>query len=501
MVGRKELRPEDYLRILRRRWPLLLVLAAMGGVAGYVAAHFLPKRYTSQTVVLVQQPTVPGDYVKPVVSQDVTQRMAAMQQQILSRTRLEPIMQQFGLYRKEAGRVPVDQLVENLRKAITVSPVTSMAGTGGGLPGFSVSVTLEDARLAQQVCSSITSMFMEKNLQLRQQQAEDTTDFLGKQLEGAKAKLDDQDSRLAEFKRRYAGSLPDEAQTTFNVLAGLTSQLEATRDALNRAQQDKTYIESTLSQQLDNWKSAPAGQSPETLDHQLAALQQKLEGLHSKYTDNYPDVVNTEADIADLKREIAASKNASTSSNEGPAEHAAEPPQIQQSREQIRQLTQVIQERTAEQQGIQQKINVYEARVQSIPGIEQQYKELTRDYQTALDFYTDLLRKRTQSAMGTDLERRQEGEQFLVLDPANLPEGPSFPNNRLFAFGGFAGGIGLGLALAYFFEIQDSSLRSEHDVESTLHLTVLATIPAMASKPSRTKTRFTELDSSARKRA
>jgi polysaccharide chain length determinant protein (PEP-CTERM system associated) len=500
MVGQKELKPEDYLRILRRWWPLLLVLAVMGGAAGYVSARFLPKRYTSQTLVLVQQPTVPGDYVKPVVSQDITQRMAAMQQQILSRTRLEPIIQQFGLYQKESRRVAADQLVENLRKAITVTPVSSMAGTGGGLPGFSVSVTLEDARLAQQVCSSITSMFMEKNLQLRQQQAEDTTDFLGKQLEGAKAKLDDQDARLAEFKRRYTGSLPDEAQTNFNVLVGLTSQLEATRDALNRAQQDKTYMTSTLSQQLDNWKSSPAGQSPETLDHQLAALEQRLDGLHSKYTDNYPDVVNTVADIAELKREIAESKNA-TSPSKGPAEHATEPPQIQQSRQQLRQLDLVIQERTTEEQEIQQKINVYEARVQSIPGIEQQYKELTRDYQTALDFYTDLLRKRTQSAMGTDLERRQEGEQFLVLDPANLPERPSFPNNRLFAFGGFAGGTGLGLALAFFFELQDSSLHSEHDVESTLRLTVLATIPVMASKPSRTKARFTELSASARNRA
>ena len=176
----KELGLNDYISILRRRWPLILTLGILGSVCGYMVSRYLPKRYTSQTLVLVQQPTVPVDYVRPVVSQDITQRMAAMQQQILSRTRLQPIIQQFGLYQKDAARVPEDQLVENLRKAITVSPVLNMAGTGGGLPGFTVSVTLDDPHLAQQICSSITSMFMEKNLQLRQEQAEDTTQFLGK---------------------------------------------------------------------------------------------------------------------------------------------------------------------------------------------------------------------------------------------------------------------------------------------------------------------------------
>jgi polysaccharide chain length determinant protein (PEP-CTERM system associated) len=490
----RELNLNDYIGILRRRFLVILALAIGGGTGGYMAAHYLPKRYTSQTVVLVQQPTVPGEYVRPVVSQDVTQRMAAMQQQILSRTRLEPIIQQFGLYQKAAAHVPADQLVDNLRKAITVSPVSSMAGTGGGLPGFTVGVTLDDAHLAQQVCSSITSMFMEKNLQLRQEQAEDTTEFLGKQLEEAKAKLDDQDSKLAEFKRHYIGSLPDEEQANFNILVGLTSQLEATRDGLNRAQQDKTYYESVLSQQLAAVQANPGGSNPDALEQQLATLEQSLEVLRSKYTDNYPDVIKTRHDIAILKQTIAGAEKPNASQPDK-SERVIEPAQVHQLREQLRQLDEAIKERTTQQEEIQKKINVYESRVQAVPAVEQEYKEITRDYQTALDFYTDLLRKRSQSAMATDLERRQEGEQFLVLDPANLPERPSFPNNRLFAFGGFGGGLGLGLALSYFLEMQDTSIRSERDVESELRLPVLAMIPTINGKPSKAKGQILSLGS------
>src|SRR6202043_4156839 len=120
-------------------------------------------------------------------------------------------------------------------------------------------------------------------------------------------------------------------------------------------------------------------------------------------------------------------------------------------------------QKTKEQEKIQQAIKLYQDRVQSSPVVEQQYKELTRDYQTALDFYNDLLKKRDQSAMATDLEHHQEGEQFRVLDPANLPDKPSFPNRPLFALGGLAGGLGLGLAIAFALEMKDTSMRSERD--------------------------------------
>jgi polysaccharide chain length determinant protein (PEP-CTERM system associated) len=323
-------------------------------------------------------------------------------------------------------------------------------------------------------------MFMEENLKLRQAQAQQTTKFLGNQLVDAKAKLDEQDARLADFKRRYLGSLPDEEQAILNILTGLTAQLDATTQALNRAQQDRTFTDSMLAQQTANWEAGQNGKNPETLEAELANLQAQLATLKSKYTDNYPDVVRVKNDIAAVEQKIAAeTDDVKTLPTEKTVKNSVEPAQMQSMRSQIRQYDQTIKELTARQEGVQQQIKLYEGRVQSSPAIEQQYKELTRDYQTALEFYNDLLKKRDQSAMATDLEQSQQGEQFQVLDPANLPDSPSYPKKLLFSMGGLGGGLGLGVALSLFMELKDTTFRSEKDIEALLHLPVLAMVPAI----------------------
>lgn len=475
----KELAPEDYVGIFRRRWLLVIALGIAGGAAGYGVTHFLPKKYKSQTLVLVQQQTVPGDYVKAVVEGDTSQRLASMKQEILSRSRLEQIIQQFGLYRDVISTVPMGDLVENMRKAIDVTPIAPMAETRSqGLPGFYVTVTFSDARTAQQVCAAITSMFMEENLKRRQDQAQQTTKFLGSQLADAKAKLDAQDAKLAEFKRHYIGALPDEEQTNLNLLTGLTSQLDATTQALSRAQQDRAFTESMLAQQTASWQATQNGQNPETAGQQLSLLQAQLATLKSKYTDDHPDVVKAKEEIENLKRKLATEdEEKKVTAADKPARTTGEPGSIQTLRSQIHQYENVTKEMTARQESIQQQIRLYQGRVQSSPAVEQQYKELTRDYTTALEGYNDLLKKRDQSAMATDLEQSQQGEQFQVLDPANLPENPSFPNKLLFTAGGLAAGLALGAAIGLFLELQDTSLRNEKDVEKLLHLPVLAMVP------------------------
>ena len=480
-MTQRELTPADYLAMLRRRWVLIMVLTVVGGPLAYGVSRFLPNRYKSTTLVLVQQPSVPSEIVKPVDTTDIGQRLASMQQQILSRTRLEPIIRQFGLYAADVNRVSMEELVGRLQKAIDVTPILPMAETRAReLPGFYVAVTLDDPRAAQGVCTAVTSMFIEENLRLRQQHSEDTTQFLVQQLVDAKAKLDEQDGRLAAFKTRYIGSLPDEEKTNLNLLMGLTSQLDAATQALARAQQDKTFAESMLTQQIGAWQAAQSGRSPETMDQQLAALQVQLAGLQSRYTDDYPDVIKAKNDIAALKKKIAENEEQKKQTVPDKSQKSTiEPAQVAQLRAQIHNYDQVIAEKAREQEQIKQQIRVYQDRVQSSPIIEQQFKELTRDHQTALDFYNDLLKKRDQSAMATDLEHHQEGEQFRVLDPANLPNKPAFPNRPLFALGGLGGGLGLGLAIAFLLEMKDTSMRSERDVEFTLRLPVLAMVPAI----------------------
>ena len=479
-MTQRELTQADYIAILRRRWVLITVLALVGAPLAYGVSRFLPNRYKSQTLVLVEPPTVPTDFVKPVITTEINERLASMQEEILSRTRLEPIIHQYGLYSGDVSRLPPDALVARLQKDIEITPIQPMAETRSQeLPGFHIIVTLDSPQTAQEVCSAVTHMFIEESIRLRQQRSEDTTQFIAQQLIDAKAILDEQDTRLAAFKSRYIGSLPDEEQGNLNVLMGLTSQLDAATQALARAQQDKSFAESMLTQQLGAWQAAQSGASPQTMDAQLPALQTQLANLQARYTDDYPDVGKTKNEIAALQKKIADTDSPKASNDGKPAKTASEPAQIVQLRAQVHTTDQVIAEKTKEQAKIQQEIKVYQDRVQSSPGVEQQYKELTRDYQTALEFYNDLLKKRDQSTMATDLERHQEGEQFKILDPANLPDQPSFPNRPAFTLGGFGGGLALGMVIAFFLESRDTSFRTERDVEFALRLPVLAMVPAI----------------------
>jgi polysaccharide chain length determinant protein (PEP-CTERM system associated) len=478
-MTQRELTQADYIAILKRRWVLITVLAVIGAPLAYGVARVLPNRYKSQTLVLIEPPTVPTDFVKPVITTEINARLASMQEEILSRTRLEPIIHQYGLYSGDVNRVPPDALVARLQRDIEITPIQPMAETRAQeLPGFHIIVTLDNPRTAQEVCSAVTHMFIEESIRLRQQRSEDTTQFLAQQLVDAKAKLDEQDSKLAAFKSRYIGSLPDEEQGNLNLLMGLTSQLDAATQALARAQQDKSFAESMLTQQEGAWQASQSGTSPQTMDSQLTLLQTQLANLQARYTDDYPDVVKTKSAIAALQKKIADSDTPKASDSK-PGKTASEPAQVAQLRAQVHTTDQVIAEKTREQAKIEQAIKVYQDRVQSSPAVEQQYKELTRDYQTALDFYNELLKKRDQSAMATDLERQQEGEQFKILDPANLPDQPSFPNRPAFALGGLAGGLALGIGLAFLLESRDTSFRTERDVEFALKLPVLAMIPSI----------------------
>ncbi|MFY9688564.1 MAG: Wzz/FepE/Etk N-terminal domain-containing protein [Candidatus Acidiferrales bacterium] len=480
-MTQRELTPADYIAMLRRRWVLIAIFAVVGPPLAYGISRFIPPQYTSETVVLVQPPTVSTKFVEPLETLDVSERLASMKEQIFSRTRLEPIIRQFGLYSQDIDRVSMDTLVARLQEAIDVTPVQPMAETrANNLPGFFVDVTFSDPRVAQEVCTAVTSMFIEENLRISQQNSQVTTDFLSQQLADAKKNLDDQDSKLAAFKGSHLDSLPDEEQTNLNLLTNLTSQLDAATQALSRAQQDKSFAESLLTQQIGAWQASRNGAGSNVLEEQVAALQVQLTNLQARYTDDYPDVIKTKNDIAELEKKIAENDSRTdTNSDKVKTGSIGEPAQVTQLRAQIHSYDQLIAEKASDQEKIKEQIKVFEGRVQSSPVVEEQYKELTRGYQTALDSYNDLLKKQSDAMMAKELQQEQEGEQFRVLDPANLPTTPSSPKPLRFALGGLGGGLAVGLGLAFLLEMRDSSLRSERDAEFALRLPVLAVVPSI----------------------
>ena len=484
MITNRELTMDDYSAMLRRRLKMILIPALVAPLIGFLISFALTPKYTSQSLILVEDQKVPVGYVKPVVTEDLTQRIATIQQQVLSRNRLQPMIERLGL--AKGGR-SVDDVIDDIRLNLSVQPVAptfvdptaakKKPGQGSDVPGFYVQYTANNPREAQQICGALTSMMLEENLKAREQVAQSTNDFLSHQIEEAKRDLNDQDRKLAEFKKQYMGQLPGDSDNNLKLLMGLNSQLDANTQTLNRAQQDKTYTESLLSQQLATWKSSQSSTNPTTLEQQLASLQAQLMSLQSRYTDDHPDVVKTKADIAEVKRQLKAANAASPETVNDDKAGMAEPPEIRQLRMQVHQYDAAITQATREQKRLQDEIRNYQGKVALSPGIEEQYKLLTRDYDSAEKFYNDLLAKKSESEMQTDMERRQQGEQMRLLNPANLPDAPSFPNRLLFAGGGLAAGLGIGVALALFLELRDKSIRTEQDVEAILNIPTLVSLP------------------------
>lgn len=321
-------------------------------------------------------------------------------------------------------------------------------------------------------------MFMEQNATNRVDKSNKATQFFTDQVEEARQKLDEQDKKLAEFKRAHPVEGPDREQTNLALLAGTNTQLDSINQALVRAQQDKTLTETLLGQQEANWKASQVGQqNPESQEQELTTLQDQLAVLLTKYTPEHPDVIKVKTQIENLQKRMSV---APAPKAQPAASQVAlrEPPSIQQLRIKIRQDEMTIADLTKRQTQYQEQSRNIQGRLQASPVIEQQLKEMMRNYQTASDIYNDLLKKRDNSKIAGALEHEQQGENFRVLDSPSLPSTPSFPKKTVFVGGSLGAGLAASLGILYLLALSDKALYSERDVEVCLKLSVLAAVPS-----------------------
>lgn len=487
MIQNRELTLDDYIAMLRRRAKVILIPALLAPLVGWLISYAFTPKYTSTSLVLVEGQKVPESMVQPVVTQDLTERVATLQQQVTSQSRLQPMLERIYPSRSSQN---LDEMMDAIRLNMAVEPVItdlSQIGAPPGapkkkpnqsspVPGFYINYTAANPREAQQVCNELTSLMLEENLKSRQDVAKGTTDLLSKGLEDAKRTLDDLDSKLAAFKKQYVGQLPGDEENNLKILMGLNSQLDANTQTLNRAQQDKAYTESLLAQQLATWHSSLSANNPQTLEKQLSDLQSQLVQLQARYTPDHPDVIKTKADIAEVKKKIKELNDAPAVEADEKAS-ASEPPEIRQLRLQIHQYADMLAAATRDQKRLQQEIGVYQGRVALSPAVEEQYKQLSRDYTNAQKNYQDLLADKSKSDLALKMEQQQQGEQMHLLNPASLPDEPSFPNRLLFAGGGLGAGLALGFGIALWFEFRDKSIRNEADAEAALQLPMLVAVP------------------------
>src|ERR1700691_3277806 len=227
-----------YLGIVRRRHMQFLIPLLLGWLIVWGASWILPPRYRSGTLILVEQPTMPKDYVTPNVNDDLQDRLRSITQQILSRTRLLHIIDQLNLYADSHGRLTPDDKVERMRKDI--GEIELVRDNEGRVSSFYVSYSSRDPHLAQQVTSELTNLFISENLEVRQQQSEDTTKFLEGQMETARKTLSDQEEKIREFKGQHVGELPAQVGSNLQILAGLQSPLQAGQDSLHTTKKHRS---------------------------------------------------------------------------------------------------------------------------------------------------------------------------------------------------------------------------------------------------------------------
>ena len=495
-LSTEQAQPLDLARLLglvRRRHLQFLVPLFLGWLLVWSASWIMPVHYKSTTTILVQQPSVPRDYVAPNISVDLQARLASLTQQILSSTRLLLIAHRLHLYESSTHTYTPDELVRRMRKDIDISLVRDAAS--GSISGFTVSYSARTPKLAQQVTSSLTRLFIQDNQQTLQQESEDTTRFLRQQLATAQASLSEQENKVKDFQAAHQGMLPSQEASNLQILSGLQSQLQNDEDALNTAQQQQIYFQSLIEQyatlRMPDQGTGGTPNSLSTIDRQLAAMKSQLADLQTKYTNRYPAVqdLRDKIEIATKERnqllvairEHAQHSNQADESNSTNLADPATGPAVLQLRSQLQATKAEINNRARDIADLKQRINAYQTRLNSEPAVQAQLANLTRGYQQSQDNYNDLLKKENNSAMATRMEQLQQGERFTVLDPPSLPARPDSPNRVKLSAIGIAFGLALGVFVAGGLEFLDDRLHSDGQIEDLLPIAIIGEIPEVST--------------------
>ena len=466
----------------RRKWLALVVLAA--GIAATVTfAVFLPDVYQSRVTVLVDQQQVPETLVRSTVTSAIETRLHAINQEILSRSRLESLIQRFGLYPRLRGRLSSEELVQQMRNDIRLElkGAEAKAGKGAGVTiAFSIFFRGPDAQTVALVTNTLASFYIEENLKARERQATGTAEFLRVQLAETKASLDEQERRVSEFKKRHVGELPQELEVNLATLERLNGQLRLNIDSQTRVLERREILGRQMAEAgfgVPTPAGMPAGPGS-VLDPRaarIARLRQELAELRTRFNDRYPDVARLRAEIAALELEAQAAERGEQTGQAAPPP-APPDPQLLRLRQGIAEADGEHKILKAEEKRLRDAIASVQQRVQDTPLREQQFKELSRDYDSTRELYASLLKRHAESQIAESMEHRQKGEQFRIIEPAIASQTPAAPNRpRLLAMG-LALAAGLAVAGVVLAEQMDTSFHSVEDLRSFTRVPILARI-------------------------
>jgi polysaccharide chain length determinant protein (PEP-CTERM system associated) len=418
--------------------------------------YMIPAEYRAEAVILVDSQKVPERYVASTANADVKDRLATISQQILATSRLLKIIDTYHLYQRDRERLPQEEIIEMMRKdtKITLERGLSQDRTSA----FRIAYEGRDPATVAEVANQVGNLFIEENLRTRENHAEGTSEFIEEQLQQAKKTLTALEAQVEGYKMQHKGELPEQESSLASALSRAQIELQANQDGINRAGQSKALLSTSVNMAESTAKilernaavrNSPLGAPAPTRNSTV--LQAQLDALRLQYTEEHPDVQRLEKALAQARQaeKIAPTEpRPSGSAAEGSLNAPdASIPDLLQQRERIASLhtelglaSRELELRTAERKDILNRITALQARMDSLPVREQELTALSRDYEIAKANYKSLLDKRIAADMATDLERRQQGERFTMIDPAQPPAKPFSPDRTQW--------VGLGCALS-----------------------------------------------------
>lgn len=441
---------------------------------------FIPKTYRSTTTILVEPQKIPKDYVKPTVTITVEDRLRTITQQIMSPSRLRKVLYKVGLVSDMSNQNLVKRLISTMQKNIQVDV--------GGKESFKITFTGKNPVMVMKVTNQITSLFIEENLKLSEQQAQSTTEFLSSELHNVARQLKEQEEKRRIFKQKYMGELPDQLEANLRTLDRLQMQLQTTRGLLKDVRNQTIILEQQMvmeEKKLSAGEGAGAPEQQDSISAQLQNLREELSVALTRYSADWPAVKRLKGKIADLEVQL---KDELSPGEEKEKTDPSNPSSVLDLfKINLDSAKRRITDLEEEEKKLIKEIEKYKRRVENIPKREGELIALGRDYNILKDTYTSLLDKKLDAKLSESLERKQKGENFIILDPAEIPTAPFFPKTYHIIMGSIGGGICLSFLFVYTIKLLDNSFNNLEEVERCMGLPLIGIIPRIRTKSTRRK--------------
>lgn len=489
MIPGKKYTPDEVVAMLWR-WKWLIVLPCLAGTAAaYTYARSLKDLYRSEALIVMTPQQVREDLIRSTVRSNLADRIQTISQQVLNRTRLESIIVDLNLYAEERKLGLMEDVVERMRQEVSVQTVRGDA--------FRVGYVSESPVMAMRVTERLAGLFIDENLRDREQIVQGTSQFIESQLEEARRRLVAQEKRLEAYRRAHAGQLPSQVQSNLAAINSTQMQAQRLQDLVARQRDELQLLERQIADAtMPGADGEPAldsesGVSGGSTSQQLEAARTSLRNLELRLKPEHPDIARMKRLIATLEEKAEREALEAPLTTEPPKlrpktpAEAARLNRLRDMETSVERLRKAIAANEAEQDRLKELVALYQQRLDAAPTRETELIELTRDYDTFARTYSGLLAKSEESKLSVNLEARQVGQQFRILEPARIPARPFSPNRtRLYAIGA-VGGAGLGLGLIGLIFYRDSSLKTDDDVTGSLALPVLALVPLMQTNADR----------------